>query len=112
VGEHQTSSWSIPGSIFRLTLQQETGELISQSKEPVIKRSEDDGSAAWLMYGLIRGADGPERWKRSEKFARAYPNESAYRNSLAEEIEGCRECWNPLKLQTKEKEREEAIFPR
>jgi tetratricopeptide (TPR) repeat protein len=47
----------------------------------------DDGSAAWLMYGMVRAAwmnkkDG----SRSDQFARAYPNETTYRHSLAEEL--------------------------
>jgi len=48
----------------------------------------DDGSGAWIMYGMSRALwlnqkDG----SRSEKFAKAYPSESVYRHSLAEELE-------------------------
>jgi tetratricopeptide (TPR) repeat protein len=46
-----------------------------------------DGSSAWMMYGLMRaswstGKDG----KLSESFSKAYPTEKKYRHSLAEEI--------------------------
>jgi tetratricopeptide (TPR) repeat protein len=51
----------------------------------------DDGSAAWLMYGMVRSLwvnkkDG----SRSDEFAKAYPNEMTYRHSLAEEVAALR----------------------
>ena len=44
----------------------------------------DDGSFAWLTYGVTRSS-----W-RKEKFAKTFPNEKTYRHSLAEEVEALR----------------------
>lgn len=44
----------------------------------------DDGSFAWLSYGIARSS-----W-RKEKFAKAFPNEKVYRHSLAEEVDALR----------------------
>lgn len=41
----------------------------------------DDGSFAWLSYGATRS-----EWHK-EKFARTFPNETAYRHSLPEETD-------------------------
>ncbi len=55
------------------------GDILGQKK--------DDGSAAWMMYGISKaswkaGKDG----KLSESFSKAYPNEKTYRESLAEDL--------------------------
>ena len=44
----------------------------------------DDGSFAWLSYGIARSS-----W-RKEKFAKTFPNEKVYRHSLAEEVDALR----------------------
>ena len=44
----------------------------------------DDGSFAWISYGLTRSS-----W-RSEKFAKTFPEEKTYRHSLAEEADALR----------------------
>jgi tetratricopeptide (TPR) repeat protein len=44
----------------------------------------DDGSFAWISYGATRST-----W-RKEQFAKKFPNEPAYRHSLAEEAEALR----------------------
>jgi tetratricopeptide (TPR) repeat protein len=44
----------------------------------------DDGGFAWISYGVARSA-----W-RKEKFAKTFPNEKAYRHSLAEEVDALR----------------------
>ena len=44
----------------------------------------DDGSFAWISYGATRTA-----W-RKERFAKRFPQEPAYRHSLAEEAEALR----------------------
>ncbi len=44
----------------------------------------DDGGAAWIIYGITRAS-----W-RKQKFVRTYPNEKAYRHSLAEEADALR----------------------
>lgn len=55
------------------------------------KKDKKDGSSAWMVYGLHRalwtsGKDG----KLSEDFKKAYPNETKYRHSLAEEVSALR----------------------
>ncbi len=44
----------------------------------------DDGSVAWISYGVTRS-----RWRKA-KFTEAFPNEKTYRHSLAEEAEALR----------------------
>jgi tetratricopeptide (TPR) repeat protein len=80
------------------------GEVNITVDETALKGSENDGSAAWIMYGMARALwvnkkDG----SRSEKFAKAYPNESAYRHSLAEELEALRGVAESVREQVKEK---------
>jgi len=72
--------------------------------DPSTLNNNDDGSAAWMMYGIVRAnwmnkKDGG----RSDKFARAYPNETEYRHSLAEEVEALRMVAESVQTQVKEK---------
>jgi hypothetical protein len=46
--------------------------------------STDDGSSAWLLYGVTRST-----W-RKEQFKKRFPAEPAYRHSLEEEAEALR----------------------
>ena len=67
-------------------------------------KGNDDGSAAWLMYSIARAnwmnkKDG----SRSDSFARAYPNETTYRHSLAEEIDALRLVVESVQTQSKAK---------
>jgi tetratricopeptide (TPR) repeat protein len=79
------------------------GEVNITLDSNVFKR-DDDGSAAWMMYGIIRaGWMDNKDGKRSEKFAKAYPNETAYRHSIAEEVEALRGVLESVRVQTKEK---------
>lgn len=57
----------------------------------------DDGSAAWMSYGITRSA-----WAMM-KFAKEFPNEKAYRHTLREETEALRAVVEAVKTQTKEK---------
>jgi tetratricopeptide (TPR) repeat protein len=80
------------------------GEISITIDEPALKGSDNDGSAAWMMYGIVRSSwmdrkDGG----RSERFARAYPNEATYRHSLAEEVAALRGVLESVQVQTKEK---------
>ena len=50
----------------------------------VLLGAKDDGSFAWISYGVTR-----THWHK-EKFARTFPNESSYRHSLAEEADALR----------------------
>jgi len=80
------------------------GEINITIDDPTLK-GKDDGSSAWLMYSIVRAnwmdkKDGG----RSEKFAKAYPNEQAYRHSLAEEMDALRLVIESVQTQTKEKQ--------
>ena len=44
----------------------------------------DDGSFAWISYGVARS-----KW-RKEKFAKTFPTEKVYRHTLAEEVDALR----------------------
>jgi tetratricopeptide (TPR) repeat protein len=49
---------------------------------------DEDGSSAWLMYGMIRANWMDKKTGGlSEKFSKSYPKETVYRHSLAEEVE-------------------------
>jgi hypothetical protein len=68
------------------------------------KGGDNDGSPAWIMYGLVRSMWMDRKGGgRSEKFAKAYPSESAYRHSLAEEVAALRGVVESVMVQTKEK---------
>lgn len=80
------------------------GEISITVDELALKGSDDDGSAAWMMYGLVRsGWMDKKGGGRSEKFSRAYPNESAYRHSLAEEVDAFWGVLQSVRVQMKEK---------
>lgn len=60
-------------------------------------KNKADGSSAWFVYGLTRatwtsGKDG----KPSVNFAKAYPNETKYRHSLAEEMDALKSVLTAL----------------
>jgi hypothetical protein len=65
--------------------------------DPKMVGNKEDGSAAWLAYGLERAL-----WS-SKKFAEQYPNERTYRHSLAEEAAALRLVIQSVKEQTKDK---------
>jgi len=62
----------------------------------------NDGSAAWLMYGIVRSAWMNRKDGRSERFAKAFPGETAYRHSLAEEMAALRGVVESVKVQLKD----------
>jgi len=63
-----------------------------------------DGSVAWMMYGMVRaGWMDKKEGGRSEKFAKAYPNETAYRHSIAEEVDAMRMALQSVRAQQKDK---------
>lgn len=69
-----------------------------------LKGSDNDGSAAWIMYGMMRSTwMDQNNGSRSDRFAKAYPGESAYRHSLAEEAAALRGVVASVQVQTKEK---------
>ena len=78
------------------------GETNVTIDESALKVNGDDGSAAWIMYGMVRALwvnkkDG----SRSDEFAKAYPNEPTYRHSLAEEAAALRAVVTSLQEQVK-----------
>ena len=80
------------------------GEINITVDELALKGSDSDGSAAWIMYGIIRAAwMDRKNGSRSEKFAKAFPNEPAYRHSLAEEVAALRGVVESVQVQKKEK---------
>ena len=52
-------------------------------------KDNDDGSFAWAAYGIARATwqMAGKKGKLSDKFAAAYPTETVYRHSLAEELD-------------------------
>ena len=79
------------------------GEVNITLDSSLLKR-DDDGSAAWMMYGIVRaGWMDSKDGKRSEKFSKAYPDETAYRHSIAEEVEALRGVLESVRVQKKEK---------
>lgn len=80
------------------------GEVNITLDEKTFSGNKDDGSSAWMMYGLARAAWVSDKKQGvSEKFAKAYPNEKTYRHSLAEEVEALRLVISMVNEQTKEK---------
>jgi tetratricopeptide (TPR) repeat protein len=80
------------------------GEVNIIVDESALKGSKDDGSSAWIMYGMVRALwvnqkDG----RRSDDFAKAYPDELTYRHSLAEELAALRAVVEAVQSQMKEK---------
>jgi len=62
----------------------EKGDAQVNLDASALLRGKDDGSFAWISYGATRST-----W-RKEKFAKVFPNERAYRHSLAEEADALR----------------------
>jgi tetratricopeptide (TPR) repeat protein len=69
----------VPTSV---TFDEKGNATVNLSPEGI--KGKDDGSFAWVGYGLQRTL-----W-RKERFAKTYPNETAYRHSLAEEADALR----------------------
>jgi tetratricopeptide (TPR) repeat protein len=79
------------------------GEVNITLDEKTLGDNKDDGSFAWMMYGLARGAWANDKKGLSEKFAKAYPGEKTYRHSLAEELDAMRMVITVVNEQMKEK---------
>lgn len=78
------------------------GEINITLDDSALKGKENDGSAAWLMYGIVRSAWMDRKDARSERFAKAFPGEPAYRHSLAEEVAAFRGVVESVNVQLKE----------
>jgi tetratricopeptide (TPR) repeat protein len=59
--------------------------------------SKDDGTNAWITYGMVRAG-----WAM-EKFAKEFPAEKQYRHTLREEADALRGVVESVKTQTKDK---------
>jgi tetratricopeptide (TPR) repeat protein len=64
----------------------------------------DDGSFAWMAYGLARAGWQSNKNGLSDSFKKAYPNETTYRHSLAEEYEALKLTVTTLKARMSEKD--------
>jgi tetratricopeptide (TPR) repeat protein len=62
----------------------EKGDAKIDLDASVLLSGKEDGGVAWLSYGATRSA-----W-RKEKFAKTFPQEKAYRHTLAEEADALR----------------------
>jgi tetratricopeptide (TPR) repeat protein len=60
-------------------------------------KSDEDGSFAWMGYSLVRAAWQNEKNGLSDNFKKAYPNETVYRHSLAEEYDALKSTVTILK---------------
>ena len=64
----------------------------------ILDGKKDDGSFAWMAYGVSRAAWQSEKdGKLSKEFSKAYPNEKVYRHSLAEEMDALHAVLTVLK---------------
>ncbi len=64
--------------------------------DPKALTDKDDGSSAWMFYGLTRAS-----WA-TDKFAKQFPNEKTYRHTLAEEAEALKNVAGLVKQRIKE----------
>jgi len=65
---------------------------------------DDDGSFAWTAYSLARASWQDGKNGLSDNFKKAYPNETVYRHSLAEEYEALKLTVTTLKARMSEKD--------
>jgi tetratricopeptide (TPR) repeat protein len=62
----------------------EKGDVNINLDASALLGGKDDGSSAWIIYGVTRST-----WKK-EEFSKRFPNEKVYRHSLPEEAEALR----------------------
>ncbi len=67
-----------------VTFDEKGDAKINLDANALLGGGKDDGGFAWIAYGGARST-----W-RKEKFAKMFPNEKAYRHSLAEEVDALR----------------------
>ncbi|HKO43391.1 MAG TPA: tetratricopeptide repeat protein [Pyrinomonadaceae bacterium] len=79
------------------------GSVTITLDDKALAAGDKDATAAWLMYGLTRATWSSSKTGNSEKFAKAYPRETIYRHSLAEEVEALRMVAESAAVQLKEK---------
>jgi tetratricopeptide (TPR) repeat protein len=64
---------------------------------------EENGSSAWVMYGLARAGWQTSKGKLGEKYAKQFPAADTYRHSLAEEMDALGLVLISVKQQEKDK---------
>jgi tetratricopeptide (TPR) repeat protein len=64
----------------------------------------NDGSFAWTAYGFARALWMPGKEGLGERFKKRFPNETKYRHSLAEELDGLSAVVTVLKERMKDKD--------
>ena len=80
------------------------GQVTITVDDSMLKGNGDDGSAAWLMYGIVRASWANKKdGTPSDEFAKAYPKEAVYRHSLAEEVAALHAVAVSLQEQMKDK---------
>ena len=80
------------------------GEVTITVDESMLKGDATDGSAAWLMYGMVRATWANKKdGSRSDEFAKSYPKEDVYRHSLAEEVAALHAVATSLQEEMKDK---------
>ena len=92
-----------PPKSHRLNLPHQAVEVNITVSDLALKGGDKDGSAAWLMYGIARAGWMDKKNGRSEKFSKAYPGETVYRHSLAEELDALNLVSESVSVQMKEK---------
>lgn len=69
------------------------------------KTDDTDGSFAWMAYGIARASwQNGKNGDLSDSFKKAYPNETRYRHSLAEEFDALKLTVTTLKARMKDKD--------
>lgn len=61
-----------------------------------LDKKKEDGSSAWMMYGIARAT-----WTE-EKFRKEYPNEKTYRHSVKEEADALRAALSAVNAKTRQ----------
>jgi tetratricopeptide (TPR) repeat protein len=80
------------------------GETTINIDPSMLKGNDADGSAAWLLYGMVRATWANKKdGTPSDEFTKAYPKESVYRHSLAEEFAALHAVAASLQEQMKDK---------
>lgn len=84
-GQRNRIGMAHPKLEIPVKLQMAGDKKLDVNFDPALRES-SDGSGAWEHYGMVRA-----KWV-AEDFAKAFPNEQAYRHSLREETEALRKA--------------------
>jgi tetratricopeptide (TPR) repeat protein len=87
------------------SLQQTDGKNVTITLDPNMLNANSAGTAAWLVYSGTRLS-----WQR-EKFKKEFPNETAYRRTLKEEVEALDTMVSVIAEDAKSKKKAKNIDP-